>query len=374
MTDSNDDNTGFQPAPWEAGKPKPQAPYPQPPGQAPARPQPGPAQQPAQPQPPAQPPAYNAPPSQPRPDGGYLGGGGGVPLGGQQAAPSQPQPNANAFGTGEMGRARTRQIPNQQPGPGPQSPQAYQQQPGPAPQAYPQGAPPQGMPPQGAPPQGMPPQGAYGHPQTIPMRKPTSVLAILSLVAIGVGAMAGLMSLGIFSIPFFVVGAVLGYLGMRETASWGKKSGHKMAVGGTIANIVCVVLNVGALIVLAVAVQKVGEINEATKHAKHDDGPKIQKRIYDYAKAKGDILPGGPQMKQGFRNETAVEGPQLRVTDLVTPGELENPIEQYRLQITGEIAIVMWTPPKGREIQVGKYDPNMPNVDPWQWNGSDFQQ
>ena len=345
----------------EAGKPQPPAPYPPQPGQA-------------------QPPAYGAPPPQPqppqqpqpRPNTGYLGApGGGVPLGGQQ------QPNANAFGGGDMGRARTRQIPNQNApqapapqapagyGPPPQAPANYGQQP---PAGY--GPPPQ----QGMPPQGMPPQGPYGQ-APMPMGKPTSVMGIISLVMIGVGALTGLASAGFFSFPFFIAGAILGYLAMRETAPWGKKSGRKMAVGGTIANTCCLVLNVVGVIALVMLFQTGVDLAKAQNQSMAD-GKIIEQRIYDYAAAKGDIQPGGPQMKQGFQNPTAVTGPQLAVADLVTESELQNPIEQYSLVIVGETVSVMWTNSNGMKRQVGHYDPNRPKTPEFNfsdWDDSGFQ-
>ncbi|MCZ7608289.1 MAG: DUF4190 domain-containing protein [Planctomycetota bacterium] len=320
---------GFQPAPWEAGKPKPPQGYPPQPGASPAYP----------PRPAA--PGYGAQP------------------------PAAPPPGAG-FGGGDMGRGRTRQVP----GPAPQAaPPVYGAPPAGygAPQpAYPPQAqpyPPQGQPypPQGQPypqPAGAPigqPYGAQPYPpQAMPAGKQTSVLAILSLVAIGVGMVAGLASLGLFSIPFFIAGGVLGYLGMRETAEWGKKTGRGMAVGGTIANTVLLVLNVGALLAVFLFAQATVSAVETNMNATFD-GALIQERVRLYAEAKGDLKPGGPQFKQGFRNDTAVAGPQLQVTDLVTPAELKNPIEQYALTIADNTATVWWTGKDGQRMQVGQY-------------------
>ncbi|MCB9933879.1 MAG: hypothetical protein H6841_10710, partial [Planctomycetes bacterium] len=188
---------GFQPAPWDAGKPKvpnPPPGYPPQPGPVPAFP----------PQPPA--PGYGAQP------------------------PAGPPPGAG-FGGGDMGRARTRQMP------GPQAaPPGY----GAPQQGYPAPNPGYGAPPQGQPypqPAGAPQGQPYGaQPYPVPAGKPTSVLAILSLVGVGVGLIAGLATLGLVSLPFFLAGSILGYLGMRETAAWGKKTGRGMALGGAIAN------------------------------------------------------------------------------------------------------------------------------------------
>jgi hypothetical protein len=311
---------GFQPAPWEAGKPKQPQGYPQQPGSPPAYP----------PRPAA--PGYGAQP------------------------PAAPPPGAG-FGGGDMGRGRTRQVP----GPAPQAaPPVY----GAPPAGY--GTPQPAYPPQGQsyPPQGQPypqpapagqPYGAQPYPaQAMPAGKPTSVMAILSLVAVAVAMITGLVSFGLFSIPFFIAGAVLGYLGMRETAEWGKKSGRGMALGGTIANLVLLVLNVGSLLALFLFAQATVGAVETNMNASMD-GALIQQRVRMYVEAKGDLKPGGPQFKQGFRNDTAAAGPQLQVTDLVTPAELKNPIEQYSLTIADNTATVWWTGKDGQRMQVGQY-------------------
>lgn len=327
---------GFQPAPWETGKPKPPQGYPPQPGAAPAHP----------PRPAA--PGYGAQP------------------------PAGPPPGAG-FGGGDMGRGRTRQVP----GPTPQAtPPIYGAPPAgygaPQPAYPPQGQPypPQGQPypPQGQPypqpgqpypqPMGAPMGQPYGaQPYPIPAGRPTSVLAILSLVAIGVGLVGGLFTFGIFSLPFFLAGAVLGYLGMRETAAWGKKSGRGMAVGGTIANTVLLTLNVIAGVFLLIAFQATSSAVDSleTNMNASMDGTLIQERVRMYAEAKGDLKPGGPQFKQGFQNTTAVTGAQLQVTDLVSPTELKNPIEQYSLTIADKSATVWWTSPEGQRMEVGQY-------------------
>lgn len=337
---------GFQPAPWEAGKTRP-----------------------VQPQPPQH------QPQPPRPAG--------PPPGAPQGYLSQPQQSPGAgFGGGDMGRARTRQIPNQ-----PQAPAGYQQAPNaypPTPQggAYQQqgqpqgyGAPPQGY---GPPPQGYPPQGGQAYPQPAgppgqayqtqgpQMGKPTSVLAIVSLVLLGVGMLTGLFTLGLFSIPLFVIGGVLGYLGMRETAAWGAKSGRGMALGGTIANLVCLVLNGGFLLVALLFVQSAGSALEQQANAAAD-AMLIRQRIQMYKDAKGDLKPGGPQMKAGFRNDTAVTGPMLTVADLATEGELQNPIAQYSIEVVGESATIYWTPENGARQEVGTYDSRFSG-----WEDDDF--
>lgn len=320
MNDSEPD--GFQPAPWEAGKPKQPVGY----GQ----------------QPPAGPP-QGAPP-------GYLG----------QPPQQGAQPPGAGFGGGDMGRARTRQIPNQ-PLPGGPGPAAYQPPPAGAPQGYPQA--PQGYPPaqQGPPPQGgqVYPLQAGGPPapygtQVYGNQKSTSVFAILALVFIGLGCFVGLFSAGIFSIPLFLAGAVLGYVGMRETAAWGKKSGRKMAVGGTVANLVLMTLNGGWLLVAFLFLQSAGTAFEDNMNADLD-AMLIQERVHMYHEAKGDLKPGGPQFKAGFRNDTPVTGPALQVTDLVSPSELTNPIEQYTMEVNGDMAVIYWTPSGGVRREVARY-------------------
>ncbi|MCA8916031.1 MAG: DUF4190 domain-containing protein [Planctomycetes bacterium] len=265
-----------------------------------------------------------------------------------------------------MGRARTRQIPGQ-----PQAPAAYQQQPNgyppppqgggayQQPQGYPQppqgyGQAPQGYPPPGGQPQ---PAGAPGQPyqmQGPQMGKPTSVLAIVSLVTLAVGMVIGLVSLGFFSIPLFLIGAVLGYLGMRETAAWGKKSGRGMALGGTIANLVCMVLNGGFLLLALLFVQSAGSALEQQANAAAD-AMLIRQRLQMYKDAKGDLKPGGPQFKAGFRNDTAALGPMLTVPDLVSEGEMQNPLEQYSIEVVDETATIFWTPKDGVRQEVGTF-------------------
>lgn len=324
MTDSRPE--GFQPAPWEAGKKNTQGPQASPPGYVPP------------PAPPPQPPRQSIP----------LGGG----------------PAPAAFGGGDMGRGRTRQIPGQ-----PEQPPAYGS---PPPAGYPQG---QGYPaPQGGP--GVPPQGyapAPGGPypqqpygdQPYPMGKPTTVFGIVALVLAGVGAIMGLISIGVFSAPFFIIGGILGYLGIRETAPWGKKSGRGLAMGGTIANGALLVLNVIGVVAFFWLASTAVDSLETEMNA-HLDGGKIVERVMKYKQAKGDLLPGGPQMKQGFENPTAVTGPQLTVPDLVTPTELMNPIEQYSLEISGETATVWWTSPQGQRQQVGTFG-GAANFDDFEW-------
>jgi hypothetical protein len=320
MTDPAE-KKGFQPAPWEASKRPTQGPNAPPGYGAP---------------PPAAPPGYGAPQA----PAGYMQ----APLGG---------PASNAFGGGDVGRGRTRQIPNQN------TPQrttqpAYPVAPfpnAPQPPAYP----PQAPYPQLAPypqPAGVPPQ-AYGQ-APYPARKPTTILGILSLAAIAVALMAGVISFGIFSPPFLLAGSILGYLGMRETAAWGKKSGRGLAVGGTIGNLVLLVLNVGVLLLGFFALQGAVKDEQKTLHARQDAAA-IVKGLTAYQQAKGDLLPGGPQIRHGARTEVAVTGFQLTVADLVSPAELKNPITEYSITITGDSASITWSSPDGFPVQVGEY-------------------
>lgn len=371
MTDSKPE--GFQPAPWEAGgKKKTQGPQAGPPGYG--QPQPG----------------YGQPQPGPQP------GPQGVPLGG---------PAPNAFGGGDTGRARTKQV--QKGGPGPtigqpfdprqanaaqQPPQNYASPP-PQPGGYPQqpgGYPPQQGGPyggaqggpyqQGGAPQGAPPPGgAYppGGPQQpygdtgYMTRKPTTVFGIVALCLGGVGVVAGLVSFGLASAPFFLIGGILGYLGIRETASWGKKSGRGLAMAGTIANVVLLVLNVAAVIAMFLLIRTGADILESEMNAKVD-AKKIESRIVMYKEAKGDLKPGGPQMFLGSQQPTAVSGSQLTVQDLLRPTELKNPIEQYTLQIDGDKATIWWTPEDGARQNVGSYPPPMRFEDFEDWE-SDWE-
>ena len=393
MTDSKD--TGFQPAPWESGKRSTQGPQQQ---GGPQQPQGGTG-------------AYNpqsGPP--PGPPAGAPGRQGGTP----NSVPIGGGPASNAFGGGDMGRARTRQIPNQQPtigefqprqgntgavqppayggGPPPQQPYPpagapqqgapqYGGQPqgmpqyGGQPQGMPQyGGPPQGAPPHGVPPQGGPPQGApqqpYGTDTGYIPGKPVTIMGVIAIVLAVVGSGIGLFSIGFFSWPFFIIGGILGYLGIRETAAWGRKSGRGVALGGTIANGTLLVLNIVGVVALFALADKATDNFEAELNAGLD-GNKIVERVVKYKMAKGDLQPGGPQMRQGFENPTAVSGPQLTVGDLVTPAELKNPIEQYTLEIAGETATVWWTPQGGQRVEVGSFG-KMPEFDEFDFD-SEFQ-
>lgn len=371
MTDSKPE--GFQPAPWEAGgKKKTQGPQPQNPAYG------GPQANPPGYPPPPPPQASNRPTQS-------------VPLGGG--------PAPNAFGGDDMGRARTRQIPNQQPainefqprqtnaGP-PAQPPAYGAAPPPqqgayAPppqgqQPYPPAGPQPGGPQQPYPPAGPPPAGPQpGGPQQpyaetgFVAKKPVTVLGIISLVLAGVGCLAGLVSFGLFSWPFFIGGGVLGYVAIRETAAWGKKSGRGLAMGGTIANGALLLLNIVGVIALFAAAGTLEDIVEQQNNATMVDGPLIVERIGKYKQAKGDLQPGGPQMQLGFEQATAVTGAQLTVPDLCRPTELKNPIEQYSLVISEDTATVWWTPPEGQRMQVGEY-PAVYGFDDWDWE-SDFE-
>ena len=301
---------GFKPAPWETGKPNTQGPF----------------QQPMPPRPPAPPPSIGPAPAQ--------------------------------FGGGDTGRGRTRPIPHPQPYGAPQ--QGYAAPPQPAgygaPQGYaqqPQAAgygPPQGY---GTPPQPQP-YGQQGYGDAYPTKKPTTVFGIVALCLMGVGLVAGLVSFGLFSIPFFLVGGILGYVGIRETAAWGKKSGRGLAMGGTISNGALFVLNVAAwaaIFLLGSAVA--GDLDQ--QFNAHSDGDVIVRALGQYHQAKGDLLPGGPQIRLGVATQTAVTGAQLSVPDLVSPTELKNPLDKYSLTVFDGRATVWFNDESGNRIEVGAY-------------------
>jgi hypothetical protein len=309
---------GFKPAPWETGKPNTQGPF----------------QQPVPPRPPAPPPGIGPAPAQ--------------------------------FGGGDTGRGRTRPIPHPQP-PAYGAPQqavpqqGYAAPPQPAgygaPQNYapqPQAAgygPPQGY---GAPPQPQPyGQQGYGD-AAYPMKKPTTVFGIVSLCLMGVGLLAGLASFGLFSIPFFLVGGILGYVGIRETAAWGKKSGRGLAMGGTISNGALFVLNVaGWAAIFLIGSAAVDDMEQ--QFNAQSDGDVIVRALGQYHQAKGDLLPGGPQIRLGVPTQTAVTGAQLSVSDLVSPTELQNPVDKYALTVSDGRATVWYNDESGNRVKVGAY-------------------
>lgn len=263
-------------------------------------------------------------------------------------APAQPMPP----------QRQTASVPAR---PGPQAPQ----------QGYPQAAaypaPPQGAyppPPQGAYPPAQAaypaaPQPAYpppqpGYPQQAapygqqaayyPQAKPTSVMAIISLVCAGLGLFTG------FSV---LPGAIFGVLALRETGPTGSKSGRGLAIAGTVVNSVFLALGLLLVaIIFAGAASMSSQMEDMANVA--TDGSIITQRAQMYYIDKGDLAGGGHRFIGGYKNADKTKGP-LMVTDLVMQSELKMPIERYFLEVKGDAATVWYTGPDGQKQMAGSW-------------------
>lgn len=242
--------------------------------------------------------------------------------------------------------------------------------PGPQPvqQGYPQ-APAYPPPPQGAyppPPQGAyppPPQGAHPpaplaahapHPlqpgvytQQVayyPQAKPTSGLAIGSLVCAGLSFVTGVSVLA---------GIVLGVLALKETGPSGDKSGRGLAIAG-------IALNSGllALAALFIAIFVAGMV-AFSSHMEDEvnismDGALIAQRAEMYYRDKGDLASGGHRFVGGFKNAEKTRGP-LMVGDLVGPNEVQMPLDRYFLEVKADSATVWYTGEDGSRRMAGSF-------------------
>jgi len=270
--------------------------------------------------------------------------------------------------------------------PGPQPPQAPQQgypqapaypQPPAQPQAPAYPPPPQGFaqpapaypPPPGAQP-GMPqagyPQPAYppgygAQPAYYSGEKPTSVLAIISLVCAGLGLVTGISVLA---------GLVLGIIALRETRPAGTKSGRGLAIAGVVVN--GAFMAIGALlfallfagtVALQSQMEDLGNISV--------DGSLIAQRTEMYFRDRGDLAGGGNRYIGGYKNAALAEGP-LTVDDLVSQAELKMPMDRYFLEVKGESAVVWYTAPDGQKQMAGSFSVGRQKHsqfdEDWQWD------
>ncbi len=307
MPDSGD-TKGFEPAPWEA------------PGKRHTKIHS--AGQPAPQNPGGYPPAPQRPPT------------------GQAPAPAYPQPSTP------------------DPQAAPQHPPAYPP-PGGAPQPYPQQQYP--PPPPGAPQYGAP--GPYGYDMAAYAHRPqNSVMAIISMVVMGVGILVGLVTVGIGGAPFFLAGVILGALALRETGA-GKKSGRGLAMAGTIVNSLgllgSVALFAAFMWLFSYSTQKV---EEAT--GLQADTQLIIQRVGQYESLKGDLHPGGPKVIRGIRSQEAVVG-SLKVSDLVSPTELKFDMSRYTLEVNASAgtAKLFYTDEDGTRRQMETYPMLTPRFD-----------
>lgn len=254
--------------------------------------------------------------------------------------------------------------PQQRPvGPVPARPLPQTPRPGypPAP-AYPvpaQGAyppPPQGVyppPTQGAYP--ATPQAAYPQPPLqpgvyaqqaayYPQAKPTSGLAIGSLVCAGLSVVTGVSVLA---------GIVLGVLALKETGPSGDKSGRGLAIAG-------IALNSGllALAALFIAIFVAGMVAFSSQMEDEVnismDGALIAQRAEMYYRDKGDLASGGHRFVGGFKNAEKTRGP-LMVGDLVGPNEVQMPLDRYFLEVKADSATVWYTGDDGSRRMAGSF-------------------
>lgn len=287
------DTRGYEPAPWEEPGKRHTDSVPKPPG----------------PPQPARPP--QAPPAP------YIGN---APAGGEPApAPTYHQPPP---------APGLQNAPQQAPGIG-----------GPSPEQNPQGQP-----------------TPYGHSAMAypPMHKPSSALAMISLILVAPGFLLTFV-LGLLVVPIYIAGIVLGVLGLRETGKYGTKSGRGMAIAGTITNSIfltgTVALTVTVLVFFTAAAS---ELKEAANI--QEDAQLIIERVGMYHRAKGDLGPDGPQMVRGLQSSIAVQG-SLKVSDLVSLIELNNEVEDYRLEVNESegTATLYYTDSEGNSREAGRY-------------------
>jgi hypothetical protein len=233
-----------------------------------------------------------------------------------------------------------------------------------------------GTPPQ--PPAGAPyPQqaaGPYAPPgfNYVQPGKPNSTMAIISLVLLVPGVLVALLTLGVGGIPFFLAGIVLGGLALRETGAFGRKSGRGLAVAGTVVNSVLLVGAVAAGVGMFVLV-KAHDSAQKEQYSVIADSHLIITRVRIYQVTKGDLEPGGPQMIGGHRSDVAVQG-TLKVSDLVSPSELELDMNRYRLDVDASAgrATLYYTDNAGKTGEVGSHSSALQNFRRDRFDRDDF--
>jgi hypothetical protein len=181
-----------------------------------------------------------------------------------------------------------------------------------------------------------------------------SVMAIVSMVLMGVGILVGLVALGIGGAPFFLAGVVLGALALRETGA-GKKAGRGLAMAGTIVNALGLL---GSIAVFAAVMWLFSYSAEKMEEATgvKEDAQLIIKRVGQYESLKGDLAPGGPKVIRGIRSQEAVQG-SLKVSDLVSPTELKFDMTRYTLEVNAAAgtARLYYTDEDGNRRQMESY-------------------
>lgn len=276
------------------------------------------------------------------------------------------------YGVGGPPQAQVPQYPPQNPAQYPPRPAQGARPAQPYPAAYPQAQGPAYPPPPASvyppppapayPQTGYPPTG-FAQPYTnVYAGKPTSGLAIGSLVCLGAGFLVGLS---------WPVGIVLGFMGLRETGPTGPKSGRGMAMAGLIGNSLLTVMIIGFIALVLVGVSMAA--TEAGRNANvMRDGQLIESRIGMYYRDKGDLASGGHKFVLGQRSVEKTDGP-LVVSHLVSGSELKNPIESYRIQVQGDTATVWYKNDDGQERVAATFDAN-PRRRPVQVHDYDWEE
>jgi hypothetical protein len=189
-----------------------------------------------------------------------------------------------------------------------------------------------------------------------------SVMAIISMVLMGVGILVGLITVGLGGAPFFLGGVVLGALALRETGA-GRKSGRGLAMAGTIVNSLGLL---GSIAVFAAFMWLFSYSTQKVEEAAslQSDTQLIMQRVGQYERLKGDLEPGGPKVIRGIRSQEAVQG-SLKVSDLVSPTELKFDISRYTLEVnaTAGTAKLFYTDEDGVRRQMESYPRMTPKFD-----------
>jgi hypothetical protein len=192
--------------------------------------------------------------------------------------------------------------------------------------------------------------------------KPTSMLAVISLVCAGLALFTGITVLP---------GLILGLMALRETGPTGAKSGRGLAVAGAVIN--GAMLAIGLVLVMVIFVfaaaatsQFEGMVNVSV------DGSLIVQRAEMYYRDKGDFAGGGHRFIGGYKNADKGKGP-LMVTDLVGAHELKMPIDRYFLEVKGDTATVWYTDPKTGKQMAGSFSATRGQAGPggrddWLWD------
>lgn len=218
------------------------------------------------------------------------------------------------------------------------------------------------------PPASPPPWGPGGWPQgygPVPQPRRSSGLALVSLIC-GIGNLVICVAAPLLA----PLGLVLGVLALRERSGPGHAAGRGMAVAGVILN--SVGLLVAGLVLFYFATQVyTAQANESVRQAAGVDADFyfIEERLRTYYRANGDSLgPGGPgvaglgsRFAKPANSAPRVAG-ALRVADLVGAGEIQHPLGDFRLTVTGPRSAVVRHEPSGRELRILNLDKRVSSI------------